>query len=131
MKSDEVRMRMTVNYNGVIRILLKKAWRYFPLWVGGNDLSEISNDLIELGDKIITQMLNILMGIFFIHCYYINDEIAFSFEISNIFNEEIKFKRSCDVLRDEYMIEILNLLGVKNKKKTRCSNFQCHLDRRI
>jgi hypothetical protein len=25
MKSDEVRMRMTVNYNGVIRILLKKA----------------------------------------------------------------------------------------------------------
>lgn len=60
-------------------------------------------------------MLNILMGIFFIH--YINDEIAFSFEISNIFNEEIKFKRSCDVLRDEYMIEILNLLGVKNKKK--------------
>jgi hypothetical protein len=58
------------------------------------------------------------MGIFFIHCYYINDEIAFSFEISNIFNEEIKFKRSCDVLRDEYMIEILNLLGVKKKKKT-------------
>lgn len=88
--------------------------------ISPNEYNLIYDDLQSKGSIVQTRRLNILMNVYFIYCCYIKHEIAFSFEISNIFNEEINFKRSSDVLRDQYMNDILGVLGVSDIRYRSC-----------
>jgi hypothetical protein len=88
--------------------------------ISSNEYNLIYDDLQNKGNIVQTRRLNILMNVYFIYCCYIKHEIAFSFEISNIFNEEINFKRSSDTLRDLYMNDILGVLGVTNIRYRSC-----------
>lgn len=80
----------------------------------------IYQSLQDKGDLIKNKRLNIIMNIYFIYVCYMKYEIMFSYAISNIFNEEINFKRSSDDIREHYMNSIMDVMEVKDIRYKSC-----------
>jgi hypothetical protein len=79
-----------------------------------NEYNVILDELQLLSEQIEVRRLDIVMVVYFIYSIYLKHKIAFSTAITNIFHEEITFKRSSDVLRETYTQNILQVLGIAN-----------------